>query len=301
MQTTPEKQKRRSRYVRDRADIPKIYIGQRDVDILKTIYEFRFLQTDQITKLIQGDPTSVKKRLAKLWRAYYLQRLFLPVWPGKPKPSPKAIYAIDKKGAEILTEVMGIDPELMRKQIKQNEIGERQLKHSLMVSNFATILTVAVREKKGVELLFFKHQQKALEDRVTVKGKRYPVIPDGFLGLEDKEGVFYFFLEADRSTMSNTRFLNKMRAYWNWYKVKGQQKKFGIKNFRVLTLTISPERAENLREITFKVKGDGRQEGSTLFWFADESKITLEDPQSVFNKIWRSSRADDEELYSILD
>ena len=89
-------------------------------------------------------------------------------------------------------------------------------------------------------------EKQKLEDRIEHRGKKYAVIPDGFFGLEDPKGKFYFFLEADRSTMSNRRFLNKMKAYWNWWKQKGHQKKFGIKNFRVLTLTISKERAEEL-------------------------------------------------------
>ncbi len=238
---------------------------------------------------------AIERRLAKLWRAYYLKRIFLPIWPGKPKPSPKAIYTLDRKGAEVLQETKGIDPELLRARIKQNEVGERYLKHSLMISNFRAILSLVTNEEKNLELLFFR-QDKGLENRIKIKNKTYPVIPDGFFGLEDQKGKFYFFLEADRSTMSNRRYLSKLKAYWYWKKEKGQTKKFNIKNFRVLTLTKSKERAESLRETALKLK-EVEKANLMTFWFSDESKISLEDPQTIFNKIWKI--ANDDELHSL--
>ena len=253
-----------------------------------------------MVKLIKGDRTSIEKRLAKLWRAYYLERIFLPIWPGRPKPSLKAIYALDKKGAEMLTDVQGINPTHLRHQIRNRQTGERYLKHYLMISNFRTILTLATEERRNLELLFFRHD-KSLEDRVRIEDETYPVAPDAYIGLKDKEGKFYFFLEADRSTMSDRRFLKKTRGYFLWWKEKGHINKFEIKHFRVLTLTKSEERAETLRKVTLKVKGDENQEGSTLFWFSDESRISLEDPKTIFRKIWRKAAKEDAKLHSILE
>src|SRR5919109_1293389 len=44
----------------------------------------------------------------------------------------------------------------------------------------------------------------------TVKGA---VIPDGHFALKHGDAAAYFFLEADRSKMSNPRFLEKCQAY----------------------------------------------------------------------------------------
>jgi len=188
-QATTQKLTRRSRYTRDRKDVPDVVIGARDIQIFKTLYDFRFLRTDHLVRLIKGDRTSIEKRLAKLWRAYYLERIFLPIWPGRPKPSLKGIYALDKRGAEMLTDVEGINPTHLRHQIRDRQTGERYLKHYLMISNFRTILTLATEERRNLELLFFRHD-KSLEDRVRTKGETYPVVPDAYIGLKDKEGKF---------------------------------------------------------------------------------------------------------------
>lgn len=68
--TTAQKRTKRSCYTRDRKDVPDVVIGARDIQIFKTLYDFRFLRTDHLVKLIKGDRTSIEKRLAKLWRAY---------------------------------------------------------------------------------------------------------------------------------------------------------------------------------------------------------------------------------------
>jgi len=101
--------------------------------------------------------------------------------------------------------------------------------------------------------------------------------------------------------LGSRRFLKKMRGYFFWWKEKGYIKKFEIEHFRVLTLTKSEERAETLRKTTLKVKGDENQEGSSLFWFSDESKISLEDPQTTFKKIWQIATKDDAKLHTILE
>jgi len=100
--------------------------------------------------------------------------------------------------------------------------------------------------------------------------------------------------------LGSRRFLKKMRGYWHWWKQKGHTKKFEITHFRVLTLAKSEERAETLRKVTLKVKGDENQKGSTLFWFSDDSKISLEDPKTIFKKIWCKAARNDTELHSIL-
>jgi len=100
--------------------------------------------------------------------------------------------------------------------------------------------------------------------------------------------------------LGSRRFLKKMRGYFLWWKEKGHTNKFEIKHFRVLTLAKSEERAKTLRKVTLKVKGDGNQKGSTLFWFSDESKISLEDPQTIFKKNWHIAAKGDTKLHGIL-
>jgi len=159
-----------------------------------------------------------------------------------------------------------------------------------MISNFRVILSLALKNIQNTDLLFWD-QGRELGDHVFVRdyreGKqRIPVCPDAYFGLEDPQGKMYFFLEADRSTMTNARFLQKMRGYYNCWKQGKHSEKYGIKNFRVLTITKSKERARNLREVT--KQADERQKGFSAFWFTSEENYSLEKPTNVLNPIWKT-------------
>lgn len=107
----------------------------------------------------------------------------------------------------------------------------------------------------------------------------------------------YFFLEADQSTMTNARFLKKMRAYWNWWRQGRHTKKFGIKSFRVLTIAKTEKRKENLRKMT---KGaDERRKGSLMFWFTSEQNYSLRESKSILEPIWQTPK--DESFHSLLE
>jgi len=60
--------------------------------------------------------------------------------------------------------------------------------------------------------------------------------------------------------------------------------KFGIKHFRVLTLTTSPARCENLIAAAAAdavIRKDGR-----MFLFTAVEHLLLREPPKIFNKIW---------------
>lgn len=187
---------------------------------------------------------------------------------------------------------------------KNREVGDRYIQHTLMISNFRVCLTLALRNMPDVNLLFWTRENpQELKDyvyfREGVSQRKLSIVPDGFFGIEDPKGKMYFFLEADRSTMTNTRFLNKMRAYWLWWKQGGQRKRFGIENFRVLTITRSKQRMGNLIKVTRQA--DDKQSGSYMFWFACEEDFSLTNPQSVLQNVWKVAVVSDEKLHSLLE
>jgi hypothetical protein len=101
--------------------------------------------------------------------------------------------------------------------------------------------------KQGVELF----------DTVTIrepaKTVRLPVRPDGAFTLEDTTRMrgknrLHFVLEADRSTTTHERFHQKLKAYWHYFTQGQHTKKFGIKSIRVVTVTLTKDRAANLRQ-----------------------------------------------------
>ncbi len=205
------------------------------------------------------------------------------------------VYALGDKGADLLADEFGIDRGKIKWNEKNKEAKDRHIQHTLMISNFRICFELALRNLPDTNLLFWeKENPKELKGYVYIRdlqGREFraPIVPDGFFGIKDAKGKAYFFIEADQSTMTNARFLKKMIAYWNWWKQGKHTKRFGIKAFRVLIITKTQKRKENLREIT--KKADERQKGSLMFWFTSEGKYNLEEPGTVLTPIWQTPKA----------
>ena len=122
------------------------------------------------------------------------------------------------------------------------------------------------------------------------------VIPDGYFGLTSGDKTAYFFLEADRSTMSNARYLAKLKAYYHFWatQIRTGKHPSGMTRFRVLTVTLSEERKDNLRETAREVDAGGK--APNFFWFACERSYR-DKPQQVMGPIWQTLQ--DETLKSL--
>lgn len=286
---------RAPRFERAPDQVGGLRLQERDAEIIRLVYEYRFLNSAQIQALVEGSDQNLLRRLQKLYHHGYLDR---PPSQGLyPKPGlEKMVYGLGDRGADLLAERYGMDRGQVRWREKNREAGDRYLRHTLMVSDFRTCLTLALRQRDDAELLFWKREKQAqLSDEVTYRGpeggkRRIPVVPDSFFGIEDPGGKMYFFLEADRSTMTNRRFLKKMRGYWKWWQQGGHREKYGIEAFRVLTVTKSEARKENLRETTRQA--DDRQDGSLMFWFTARDRYDLEEPERVLQPVWQTPRDD---------
>lgn len=109
----------------------------------------------------------------------------------------------------------------------------------------------------------------------------------------------FFFLEADRGTMDHGRFLTKLKSYWAWYQQGGHQERWGIKAFRVLAVTTSEQRKENLRETAREA--DEGMKGSSMFWFTTTEEYSLSEPVRVLGEIWQTPKEETwDEQFSIL-
>jgi hypothetical protein len=297
--------KRSSRYKRKAPDqLPPFRPGPRDVDILRYVYEYRFLSTPHLVALTDGDKTSVEKRLYKLWQHGYLERRWDRDLTGKAQGP--AVYQLDKVGAEALAQVSGIDPGDLDWRVDRDKLTQYHFQHACMVAHIRTVFTLAVRARPEVKLLFWRHDKETqdsvplAEDDAVYKGAKretLPIVPDSYFGLSwsDPNGIAtgYCMLEADRSTMAQKDFLNKLRAYWLWWRAGKHKEKFGINRFIVLTIALTSERAQNLFELS--KRADDRGTGSSMFWFTTLHQLTkpsettywsLEEPERVLGKIW---------------
>jgi hypothetical protein len=204
------------------------------------------------------------------------------------------IYALAKRGAEVLVE-NGVlnEPELRRD--RRKDIKDRYVAHLSMITNFRICMALAVRKRSDVELVPFQSESHALRDRVTIPtalgSHTYPINPDGFFGLRFPElpegrNRAYFFLEADRSTMTGKRFLTKLLGYARWRQEGGHTRKLSIKNFRVLTVTKSEARMRNLMGLA--TRAGALEDALPVFWFTSENRFTPTQPPSIFAQVWET-------------
>jgi hypothetical protein len=268
--------------------IGNIVIQKRDLEMINLIWRYRFMSSEQIQFLIKGSNQVILRRLQKLYHHGYLDRPISQIVFSNPLLGPKKmVYGLGDKGADLLSETYGMDRGKIDWNEKNNEVREQYIQHTLMVSDFRACLALSLKGNPETELHWLMGGDLEIKQEVRFKEegkeKRLPIIPDGFFQIEDSGGKMHFFLEADRSTMTNTRYFNKMRAYWLWWQ-KGGQKSLGIENFRVLTITKTKERLENLIEVTKRVNNS--QACSYMFWFADISAFGIEKPSSILGNIW---------------
>jgi len=164
-----------------------------------------------------------------------------------------------------------------------------------MVAQFRVCLTLACNGNPDVSLAGWRVPEKSLA-RIRIGRFRTAVIPDASFSLERRDGqLAHFYLEADRGTMTKDRFLRKLQAYWQLSQRKGIA---DIPDaFRVLTVTNSLRRTENLR-IAAKT-ADPKHKGSRMFYFVTQDAYDLKHPEAVLEHIWRTPA--DPELCSLLE
>lgn len=306
-----EKSKRRSRYIRpEKSKISRIEIQPKDSEIVRLVYDYRFIRTDQITALMAGDRTSLEKRLRKLWEHRFLERSFLPVVNGKEPATRRAIYSLDYRGANHLIKNDGADPGHIKHVLRHNKPQYSYVEHQLMVSQFRAVLTVALNGTNNTKITLWR-QDAGLRDQVDIidrKGRkeRLPIAPDGYFCIEDERGRMYWFLEVDRYTMSGPRWLKKMLAYYHWWDQKKHTEKFGIKNFRVISVCPNAFQRDSRLETTKKVKTNKAGEkmgpvGSRLFWFVSDEDYTLKNAENILKTIFKVARVGGEEGHRILE
>ena len=257
----------------------------RDLVVIARVQSYRLLTSEQLQALVPGSGQGLLRRLQKLFHAGYLERL-------RPRHvdgggSARMVYAITNRGIGALQENgLLIHASRTDWNAKNRSLHDLSIRHTLLVSQIRAVVELACA-KAGMQLLAWK-QGAELFDRVEVALPEgytpVPVAPDAFFSLQDAKGRMNFFLEADRGTMTVKRFVRKLQAYAAYYRDNRHTEKFGIKHFRVLTVTTTPARKSNL------VSGACADEGlaglDRMFLFTAESQLSLKNPESVLSAIW---------------
>ena len=275
---------RRRMFHRLEEGLPPLAITKRDLRILELIGDYRFLNTEQIHALIGGSKHNVTERLSRLFHHAYLDR------PShqrelRSEGYRQMIYALAPEGARLLAHEVGETASAPCRLSASNRSAKRfYMAHTLMVSQFRACLELGCKAEPDLELQEWRVPDRPLA-RVSIGRSRVAVIPDAQFVLKAADGhVAYFFLEADRGTMSHRRFLAKLQAYWH---MRSLSRDHEIpRAFRVLVVAPSQQRMENLLDTA--TDADPRHSGSRMFCFTVESEYSLKTPEALFDRIWRT-------------
>ncbi len=253
MEVQTLKKKRISRYKRT-DNTPRMYLTARDKEIIIAVYRHRLLRRDQIDRLFFTQISACNRRLFLLYHHGYLDRIFKPVSFG----SSQAVYALDKNGADLIAQELGIERSKINWKRKNNNVELLFLEHTLAISEFYVNLVLSLRKQPDIKLLFWQRESKEINDRVpdpSGKRKYLTVSPDAFFGIKRPEGKSYFFIEVDMGTMSVQRYKRKIIAYRQYWKNEKYREAYGFRSFRVITVTNSNKRLKNLQEECYNAGG----------------------------------------------
>jgi len=128
----------------------------------------------------------------------------------------KNVYAVGSAGIPLLIEDGYAPEELAAKRIRHRELTEIGIRHSLFIANIHTRMLLLTHS--GPIKLTHWQEGPALWDSVigSTGETALPVRPDAYFilkhtGRPEGKNAFYFFLEADRSTMSHERMAGRSK------------------------------------------------------------------------------------------
>ena len=196
-------------------------LSKGDLDILRLVWQHRFLRREELGILTHRTPKKLHDRLLQMSKRGYLKAIKFPLQ--------KHIYGIAREGIRALVRE-GIAPvELLDERLRTHELTQYYLEHEMLIVDIHIALTMASKEGP-VRLVDWK-QGKENYDSVMVNGERVPVSPDAFFSLEDsrrpaESNLAHFFLEADLSSENHRYFQNKIVGAMHYYNQRLHEKKF---------------------------------------------------------------------------
>lgn len=281
---------RRKLFKPSAANVP-LTLTDRHYKILNAVGSLKYLTGSLLAALlmdtvqppkVKGQPTGqvIKRAMAELfWHGYLGRpRSQVPLWSQR-EGSHELIYTLTRKGREALEQKY---PGSTATFILPSTTALPAMFHTLMLARFRITLLKALPTNRPLSQW---QQGKHLKATVTLNGERTPVIPDAFFSIQYTDqptghNLAHFFIEADRSTMTLKRFRAKLLAYQSYYNAGGHTQQHGIKGYRVLTITPSSQRRDNLKALTTDL------DNPNAYLFASETDYDPTAPQQLLMPIW---------------
>jgi hypothetical protein len=242
----------------------------------------RFLDREQIQRLNFGprSASACKRRLTLLYHGEFVDRL--PVPSPNPGGSPRALYCLDRGGAELLALHEGTSLRKIDWRHQDNDKEAFFLAH-LRDSNDVWIGVRESCRRRGWSFSWTNER----ELRRTLTRKRLPrgddllVIPDGRVVVDDGAAEYAFALELDRGTVDEKRIREKVRGYGRWLTSGDYGQRYGEDTLRVIFVVSGPRPRERAERLKRWCEGEG---GRSLFWFATKEVVDRAD--LLVDAIW---------------
>lgn len=264
------------------------YFKDADAELLERLVQYRFLQPGDFQELTGRNIISLRRRLRQLVQRGYLDRLTLPMERDAPVGSPPDafVYQLTPRGVHKVKELGCADDDYRATREKSNLL----LMHDLVITRFHLTPELATRSTP-LELIAWEQRRSVLLDSADNGMGRMSVNPDALFGLKDSDkpegqNTTYFFLEIVRSRESEyerqqSYFMRKMEAYSAYHRQGRHTARYGIINFRVITVTPTKQRALNLcRKLTEAGLASAR------FWFTDIGMVSSVEPAGLLGKVF---------------
>jgi hypothetical protein len=243
----------------------------RDVEIIRQVARHRFLRSTHLFALIGGSIPRIRERLGPLYHAGFLDRPRSQIeYHVRGGGSAPMVYALGTRGAQLLKIQDGLENADVDWALKNHRTGREFILHTLAIADLRVALTVACRQHGGHSVLEpdqllaaapdeTQHARSPWSWRVRIQHKgavrEIGLLPDYVFALMLPDGRRRpFIVEIDRGTMPVERatlelssMLRKFLAYEGGRKQELHTSRFGWRNFRVLVVTSSKERAETMR------------------------------------------------------
>jgi hypothetical protein len=278
-------------------DPTPIILTERDEEIIRAVGRFRFLRSDQITKLFRGSKQAVIRRLGKLFHHGYLARptrinvqIAIPGYKGM-------VYALGPSGRKYLAS-QGV---LYSYRQQEKIVKILYLAHTLKVADFIIDLQLSLPDDvelyHGEEFRILFNPKRLATWRVPIEygdeDLTIGVVPDYLFALVRGDETCVYCLEMDRGTMPvyrerpiQTSFVRKIIAYHETWKTGFALENFDWKRFRVVTVTSSSERKNHLISACQRTCKD--EGGEKLFLFATENETRAS--EGLYHLLWSTGK-----------
>ena len=297
-----------------RSQTPKpLRVTGRDVALVRATARFRALSSDQLAQIDGGSPRGARNRLSQLFDHGYLDRFqqqHVLLGSFFDEGNAPLIYGLAKKGARLLAEQGDDIAGHLDWTTKNARAKVPFLAHTMTIAD--AILKLQFALKAHSETAFLDHhelppffpeatQKRADPFRLSVTfphdGRQLAigVVPDRLMSFVYPDNTRHnFALEIDMGTAdvwsnnlrTKSSIRKKLLGYFHAFAQRRHQEVWGFHGFRVLTLTVSESRIQNMLKAQKQVTGGL---APSMFLYSTSERIA---EHGILGPAWTGANGD---------